>query len=68
MASPAPETHSGRHAVATCRIRVAGVLDEEWSGRAHGVAVSMHPSEPGASFTELSGAAVSGQGRLRGDQ
>lgn len=49
------ENHSGRAAATTYRIRVAGVLGEEWSGRTQGMAVSVHRPESGASFTELTG-------------
>ena len=40
---------------ATYRIRVAEVLGEEWSGRAQGMAISVHRSESARSFTELLG-------------
>ena len=39
----------------TYRIRVAGVLGEEWSERAHGMTVTVRRSEPEGRFTELVG-------------
>ena len=44
-----------RTQAAIYRIRVAGVLGEEWSGRAQGMAISVHRSECAMSFTELFG-------------
>ena len=55
MTIPTRETHPGRAAVATYRIRVAGVLGEEWSDRARGMTVAARRSEAGESYTELIG-------------
>ena len=46
---PALET-AGTH-----RIRIAGVLGDEWSGRAHGMTISVDRSEPERPCTELIG-------------
>ena len=37
------------------RIRVSGVLGEEWSERAQGMTILVDHSKPGGSFTELIG-------------
>ena len=47
--------HSGQPVIPSFRIRVAGVLGEEWAARTHGMAVSVDRSSPGRSFTELTG-------------
>lgn len=55
MTRPTGEMDPGRAGVATYRIRVVGVLGEEWSRRAQGMAVSVHHAEQQGTFTELFG-------------
>jgi hypothetical protein len=43
---------------ATYRIRVAGVLGDEWTDRTQGMAVSVRRSESEGAFTELVGELV----------
>ena len=47
--------HPERVADGTYRIRIAGVLGDEWSGRVHGMTISVDRSEPERSCTELIG-------------
>ena len=55
MPQPAQPTVPGPAAVPSFRIRVAGVLGEEWSARAHEMTVLVDRSKPGRSFSELMG-------------
>ena len=55
MTYPTRDIDCARTQAATYRIRVAEVLGEEWSGRAQGMAISVHRSESARSFTELLG-------------
>ena len=58
MNRPTREVEGVRTPAATYRIRVAEVLGDEWSERAHGLTVSVRRSENGGSFTELIGELV----------
>ena len=49
------QAHPDRGADGTYRIRITGVLGDEWSGRAHGMAILVDRSEPERSCTELIG-------------
>ena len=51
----ASEIDPVRTSGSTYRIRVAGVLGEEWSERAHGMTVTVRRSETEGRFTELVG-------------
>ena len=55
MTNPKLDSDPGRARAATYRIRVATVLDEEWSRRAQGMTVVVHHSEPEGGHTELIG-------------
>ena len=55
MTGPRREIDPARTSASTYRIRVADVLGEEWSERAHGMTVTVHRSEPEGPFTELVG-------------
>ena len=55
MLQSAQSTASGPAAGPSFRIRVAGVLGEEWSARAHEMTVSVDRSKPGQSWSELMG-------------
>ena len=52
---PTREVEGVRTPAATYRIRVAEVLGDEWSERAHGLTVSVRRSETEGIFTELVG-------------
>lgn len=53
--SPSREAVTGQTAEITYRIRVSGILDEDWSRRSYGMAVVPHRSEAEGSYTELIG-------------
>ena len=55
MSKPLQPTASTPATIPSFRIRVAGVLGEEWSARAHEMTVSVDRSKPGRSFSELMG-------------
>ena len=52
---PTREVEGVRTPAANYRIRVVGVLGDEWSERAHGLTVSVRRSETEGIFTELVG-------------
>ena len=58
MNSPIHDSEGVQTSAATYRIRVAEVLGDEWSERAHGLTVSVRRSQTGGSFTELVGELV----------
>ena len=55
MSKPLQPTASTPATIPSFRIRVAGVLGEEWSARAHEMTVLVDRSKPGRSFSELMG-------------
>jgi hypothetical protein len=58
VAIPTPENGVVRPPAATYRIRVAGVLGEEWTDHTQGMAVSVRRSESGGAVTEFVGELV----------
>ena len=55
MTGPRREIEPVPTSASTYRIRVAGVLGDEWSERAHGMTVTVVRSKPEGRFTELVG-------------
>jgi hypothetical protein len=55
MTHPARQANPTQRTGETYRIRVAGALGDEWSGRTNAMTISVHRSECEETFTDLIG-------------
>ena len=55
MTTPTRDGACGQRTGTAYRIRVSGILGEEWSRRTHGMTVATHRSQAEGNYTELIG-------------